>query len=285
MRPLIDTRILVSQISHDQRSLQAIQQVGYVEDEMGGKKHAEIKISDYLYDNQDSIPNDKYYIGITKLTCGPCDIALQIFDKATDGKMKLSYAGTHGGTYPRWQMPKWLNTDTSAYEIFRTKLNEIKEMPKEDLSNKAPETVPLTKIDKNILFVQLPHEITAAEEKAKSATSSIASSIAAQPKKDTTITSGAIAGGDVGTRQLSWADRVRGNLPAAHTSTPGLSQRSVVDRAQAKTTHTGTGQAKSDKIVQYLKTTANEPSRAQARAVDGRIASPKGRGASGAGRG
>ena len=45
-------------------------------------KHAEVKISERLYDTRDSMTNGEYYIGITKLTCGPCDMALETFAEA-----------------------------------------------------------------------------------------------------------------------------------------------------------------------------------------------------------
>lgn len=64
--------------------------------------HAEMKIINEIYSSKEK--KDYQYIGITKLTCCPCYIAIEILN-GNSFYDSLHSRGTHGGTYPNWAMP------------------------------------------------------------------------------------------------------------------------------------------------------------------------------------
>ncbi|AVP87991.1 hypothetical protein phytr_10630 [Candidatus Phycorickettsia trachydisci] len=198
IRPLIDTQVLINQINKTQnlKIRQVIQagEVDYVEGERG--KHAEVKISDRLYDTRDSMPNGEYYIGITKLTCGPCDMALETFAEATGKNIKLSYAGTHGGTYSSWQIPKWITPDNPSHNIFVGKLNQI--LASDDKWDKAPEATAILKEDVDLFLENFTRKVTSAKEAEVDKGAGASGSIFPQPKEDKEVTlEASMKGGDI----------------------------------------------------------------------------------------
>lgn len=239
VRPLIDTQVLINEIDKDQnRGLkQSILEgkVYYVEGEEG--KHAEVKISEHLYDNKGQmLDGSKYYIGITKLTCGPCDMALETFAEATGKNIKLSYAGTHGGTYPGWQMPKWITPDNPSHNIFVGKLNQI--LASDDKWEKAPEATPILKEDVDLFLESLTRKVSPVkgEEVAKGTGASGSTVIQTKEARDTTLEVVAGGGGS--------------STSSTHAETLGKRQRSPEKPAHAQTEHEGASEA--SRIMQFL---------------------------------
>jgi hypothetical protein len=58
-----------------------------------------------------------YYIGISKLTCWPCDATLVIFNK-NNNTSTIEFSGTHGGTYPSWEAPNWISANPQIKHQF-----------------------------------------------------------------------------------------------------------------------------------------------------------------------
>lgn len=97
-------------------------------------KHAEVIISEKIYaqlpkEEPETKPK-KCYIGISKLTCGPCYLALKLFDA---GEIQIEILGTHGATYPGWQMPNWLLQEEDKLKIFCRNL--LSGIPESDRDN------------------------------------------------------------------------------------------------------------------------------------------------------
>lgn len=272
IRPLIDTQVLVNEINKDQNQLlkQAIQEgkVHYVEGETG--KHAEVKISERLYNTRDSMTNGEYYIGITKLTCGPCDMALETFAEATGKDIKLRYAGTHGGTYRSWQMPKWLKSDNPAYNTFVGKLTQI--CSTDYKWDKAAETTTILREDIDLFLESLTRKVSPVkgEEVAKGTGASRSTVIQTKEARDTMLE---VAAGGSGSSTLS-----------THAETLGKRPRSPEETVHAQIEHEGASEA--SRIMQFLvKEKDKSPRSNPARPSGGRDSPAKGGDQSGGARG
>ena len=64
--------------------------------------HAEMKVISKIYKNKKEIKDEqlKQYIGISKLACAPCQIAIDILNKVGFEGYLFFILGTHGGIYP-----------------------------------------------------------------------------------------------------------------------------------------------------------------------------------------
>jgi hypothetical protein len=118
LRPLIDTRIIANTLETsqglDSKVILAIKNDHIKYLTSSSYKHAEMKIFDELLDNNKV---GLYYIGITKLTCWPCDASLILFNKA-GYELRIIFGGTHGGTYPSWEAPNWIISDVKIKQQF-----------------------------------------------------------------------------------------------------------------------------------------------------------------------
>lgn len=100
--------------------------------------HAEIKIANDIYEfnkgqgklNCLSIlknfcllrPRKEYYIGISKLTCGPCQATLNLLNKRLGWVLQFGFRGSHGATYgSNWKIPE--NIGNEFYQVI---VSEIK---------------------------------------------------------------------------------------------------------------------------------------------------------------
>ena len=59
--------------------------------------HAEMKIVTNLCKN--GFNQDFLYIGISKLTCAPCQLTIDFLNKSSRFNGRINICGTHGGTY------------------------------------------------------------------------------------------------------------------------------------------------------------------------------------------
>lgn len=71
--------------------------------------HSEMQILDKVVTTSQA---GEYLIGISKLTCWPCEAIFQLFKKVSEQQIIFHYTGTHAGTYPGgWKEPQWLKGD------------------------------------------------------------------------------------------------------------------------------------------------------------------------------
>lgn len=86
-------------------------------------KHAEMKIAEILWGK-----SGNYYIGITKLTCWPCNVSVIVFNE--ENGCQITVRGTHGGTYD-WHPPQWIVDNVGVSKKFQSILMEnVGEHPK-----------------------------------------------------------------------------------------------------------------------------------------------------------
>jgi len=93
--------------------------------------HAEMKLVN-LFRSQKVIHR---YIGISKLTCCPCETSFSILNNNFFSG-SLHHCGTHGGTYPGWKMPS--NFSPTEVEAIIDELERIARQQQQH--NKARET-------------------------------------------------------------------------------------------------------------------------------------------------
>ncbi|KLL05004.1 MAG: hypothetical protein MRERV_7c041 [Mycoplasmataceae bacterium RV_VA103A] len=114
--------------------------------------HAEIKIANDIYEfnkgqgklNFLSIlknfcllrPRKEYYIGISKLTCGPCQATLNLLNKRLGWVLQFGFRGSHGATYgSNWKIPENISNEFSQVitSEFKSKLlpNKLRETTSE----------------------------------------------------------------------------------------------------------------------------------------------------------
>jgi hypothetical protein len=139
LRPLIDTRIIANAYEANQGLITEIFTAiknGNIEYLSGPpRKHAEMKLFDRLLEMGVS---GTHYIGITKLTCWPCDATLILFNDKNE-ELQFEFSGTHGGTYPGWLPPEWVKDPQIKQEFLELLEKEAGKYVK------AKETTPYTK--------------------------------------------------------------------------------------------------------------------------------------------
>jgi len=99
------------------------------------KVHAELQVALLILSEQSTTTRSSLaYIGVSKLSCGPCNIFLKTLNKARGANFAVH--NTHAKWYPGWGMPsnQVLTTVLTAEELVILKECLVEEMKKQIIS-------------------------------------------------------------------------------------------------------------------------------------------------------
>jgi len=145
LSPLYDTNSFVNAVFNgkvDLKIVKAIKEkrVEYIDEKEN--VHAEMKIINKLYKNN-KLNGKGGHIGISKLTCAPCWITIDLLNNALFVQ-PITVCGTHGGIYPNWIVP-------NIYYACKTNLlRRFEELASEDVTYKKSREGTRSKIPQSL---------------------------------------------------------------------------------------------------------------------------------------
>lgn len=103
--------------------------------------HAEMKVISKIYKNKKEIKDEqlKQYIGISKLACAPCQIAIDILNKVGFEGYLFFILGTHGGIYPSWIVPDNFSPEIKVKILEKLKEIKVKMTKMRESTSELPE--------------------------------------------------------------------------------------------------------------------------------------------------